>query len=253
MHLLLVKGWMIVSLKILKKKEIHPRDIQLLPDGQGWLVVEFGGNTKQESDGKALKLMEYLQQKPNPPSMKLYDDPPVEKKLMHIREAGLGVTARVPHGKDTWEGWEDSAVPPAKLGNYLRDLRKLFTKFGYACSLYGHFGQGCVHTRIDFDLLTQEGIEKYHSFIKAAADLVVSYGGSLSGEHGDGQSRAELLPKMFGAELMEGFREFKTIWDPEGKMNPGKLVNAYLPTENLKFGVQYNPPVFENAFPVCRR
>src|SRR5690349_24042704 len=114
-----------------------------------------------------------------------------------------------------------SAVPPEKLGGYLRDLRKLLTEFGYASALYGHFGQGCVHTRIDFDLVTRAGIEKYRRFMDEAADLVLSYGGSLSGEHGDGQSRAELLPKMFGAELIEAFNEFKSIWDPDWKMNPG--------------------------------
>ncbi len=143
-----------------------------------------------------------------------------------MRRSGLGATALVPGAKDTWEGWEDSAVPPEKLGNYLRDLRKLLNDYGYPCSLYGHFGQGCMHTRIDFDLMTKTGIEKYRAFIHKAADLVIGYGGSLSGEHGDGQSRGELLPIMFGPELMQVFREFKSIWDPDWKMNPGKVIDA---------------------------
>src|ERR1051326_3727030 len=141
----------------------------------------------------------------------------------------------------TWEGWEDSAVAPEKLGGYLRDLRKLLDKYHYVGDLYGHFGQGCVHTRNNFDLETPEGIAKYRSYIDEAADLVVSYGGSLSGEHGDGQSRAELLPKMFGEELIGAFREFKSLWDPEWKMNPGKVVTPYHPVENLRLGADFRP------------
>jgi len=148
-----------------------------------------------------------------------------------VRESGLGATAHVPNKKITWEGWEDAAVPPERLGNYLRDFRKLLERFSYEGDLYGHFGQGCIHTRIDFDLETHEGIKQFRSFLESAADLVLSYGGSLSGEHGDGQSRAWLLPKMFGPELIEAFCEFKSIWDPEWKMNPGKVVDAYDVTE----------------------
>lgn len=232
----------------MKKKKIHPQDVKLLPDGGGWLFIEFGGESKNESDGKAKVLMESLKHKSNPPSMKLYDDPETEKILWKVRESGLGATARVPNEKDTWPGWEDSAVPPEKVGNYLRELRKLFQEYGYKCALYGHFGQGCIHTRIDFDLSTQEGVEKYRAFLSEAADLVVSFGGSLSGEHGDGQSRAALLPKMFGPELMQAFREFKAIWDPDWKMNPGKLIEAYQPTDNLRMGPHYNPPVLKTHF-----
>jgi len=142
----------------------------------------------------------------------------------------------VPNKRITWEGWEDAAVPPAKLGAYLRDFRALLDRYGYEGDLYGHFGQGCVHTRIDFDLGTRRGIATYRAFIDEAADLVVRYGGSLSGEHGDGQSRAALLPKMFGAALVRGFAEFKAIFDPDGRMNPGKVVDPYQPTENLRIG-----------------
>lgn len=229
------------------KKHVHPKDQQLLPEGKGWLMVEFGGENKEESDGKAKKLMEKLKNRPAL-FMKLYDDEEVEKKLWEVRESGLGSTARIPNEKDTWEGWEDSAVHPKDLGNYLRDLRKLFQKYEYACALYGHFGQGCVHTRIDFDMYTHEGIKKYRAFVHEAADLVVSYGGSLSGEHGDGQSKAELLPKMFGMELMQAFREFKSIWDPHWKMNPGKLIDAYKPTDNIRLGPHYNPKPLKTHF-----
>lgn len=232
----------------MKKKHIHSKDLKLLPEGKGWLLVEFGGESKQESEGQAKKLMEYLNKQSNPPDMQLYDDPYKEKLIWKIRESGLGATARVPNEKDTWPGWEDSAVPPNKVGDYLRDLRKLFKKYDYECALYGHFGQGCIHTRIDFDLINEEGIQKFRSFLHEASKLVVSYGGSLSGEHGDGQARAEMLPIMFGPELMQAFREFKTIWDPEWKMNPGKLIDAYSPVENLRLGTQYNPPNLKTHF-----
>ena len=166
--------------------------------------------------------MEHLKGVSNPPSMKLFDNEAEEEHLWKVRESGLGATARIPGEKDAWEGWEDSAVPPDRVGPYLRDLRKLFQKFGYNCSLYGHFGQGCIHTRIDFELKTYEGVKHFRKFLDEAGDLVVSYGGSISGEHGDGQSKAALLPKMFGPELVRAFGEFKAIWDPENKMNPAQ-------------------------------
>jgi FAD/FMN-containing dehydrogenase/Fe-S oxidoreductase len=226
------------NMKILK---MHDKDLKLMPEGHSWLVVEFGGETREEADAKARALMEALQKLPNPPSMKIYDDPREEEKIWKVREAGLGVTARVPGQPVTWEGWEDSAVPPENVGTYLRALRKLFQKFGYECSLYGHFGDGCIHTRIDFGLKNKEGIEHYRQFVKEAAELVTSLGGSISGEHGDGQSKADLLPIMFGEDLVQAFREFKSIWDPENRMNPGKMVNAFHNNENLRLGVNYNP------------
>jgi FAD/FMN-containing dehydrogenase/Fe-S oxidoreductase len=226
----------------MKKMKLHPEDLQLLPDGNGWLLVEFGGQTREESDSAARAAMSAIDRRPDAPSMKMYDDIRQEKLVWKVRESGLGATARVPGEPITWEGWEDSAVPPERLGGYLRDLRRLFDKYGYGCSLYGHFGQGCVHTRIDFDLETAAGIDKYKAFMEDASDLVVSYGGSLSGEHGDGQSKAQFLPKMFGPELVEAFRAFKTIWDPDGKMNPGKVVNPYRIDQNLRLGADYRPP-----------
>jgi len=224
------------------KMRIHPEDVKLLPEGRGWLLVEFGGETKQEADDRARVLMDSLKGQSQPPSMKLFDDPRAEHTIWEVRKSGLGATAHVPGGPVTWEGWEDSSVPPAKLGQYLRKLRDLFDKYHYGCALYGHFGQGCVHTRIDFDLETHHGIQQFRSFLFEAADLVISFGGSLSGEHGDGQSRAELLPRMFSPALMQAFREFKRIWDPDGKMNPRKIVDAYRVDENLRLGTDYRPP-----------
>jgi Fe-S oxidoreductase/FAD/FMN-containing dehydrogenase len=225
----------------MKKKGLHASDLSLLPEGNGFLLVEFGGENKAEADAKARAMMARLGFKPNSPKMKLYDDKKQEKMVWEIRESGLGATAFVPGEPVTWEGWEDSAVPPEKVGDYLRDLRKLLEKHGYGCALYGHFGQGCIHTRIDFDFRTVEGIRNYRAFMEDATDLVVSYGGSISGEHGDGQSKAEMLPKMFGPELVEAFREFKSIWDPQNKMNPQKVVDAFPIDENLRLGVDFRP------------
>src|SRR6185437_14174898 len=216
----------------MKIKGIHPRDLKLLPNGRGWLLVEFGGEDRKDSDDQAHRMMESLKKLSNAPQMKLYDDPHEEHLVWDVREAGLGATAWVPGEHVTWEGWEDSAVPPDKVGPYLRELCKLYDKYGYEGALYGHFGQGCIHTRITFDLITAEGIAKYRAFMDDATSLVVKYGGSLSGEHGDGQSKAEFLPKMFGAEICEAFREFKSVWDPLGRMNPGKIVDPYPITEN---------------------
>jgi Fe-S oxidoreductase len=221
---------------------LHPQDVKLLPDGGGWLLVEFGGETKEDANSQARRAMEALKKQPNPPSMKLFDDPKQEKIIWRVRESGLGATAHVPNKKITWEGWEDSAVPPEKLGGYLRDLRALFEKYHYECDLYGHFGQGCVHTRINFALETVDGIKTYRAFLNDATDLIVRYGGSFSGEHGDGQSKAEFLPKMYGQELVQAFCEFKSIWDSGWKMNPGKVIEPFRVDENLRLGPHYNPP-----------
>ena len=229
-------------IEYMQKKGDKTADLKLLPDGTGFLMVEFGGSSKDDTDGQARRCMEMLKKQKNPPDMKLYDNDEEEKKLWKVREGGLGATAWVPGGRDAWPGWEDSAVPVENVGVYLRDLRALFDKYDYKPSLYGHFGQGCIHCRVQFDLYTADGIKKYKSFMNEAADLVVHYGGSLSGEHGDGQARGELLPKMFGDKLDQAFREFKAIWDPLGKMNPGKKIDAYPMDANLRVGADYNPP-----------
>jgi FAD/FMN-containing dehydrogenase/Fe-S oxidoreductase len=225
----------------MKKKGLHVNDLSSLPDGKGWLMVQLPGDTLEEADGRARELMERLKSRPNPPTMKMYDNPEEEKHVWDVRESGLGATAFVPGLPASWPGWEDAAVAPDKVGPYLRDFCKLLEKHGYVAALYGHFGMGCIHCRITFDVVTPEGIRNYRSFAEEAADLVVSYGGSLSGEHGDGQSRAELLPKMFGEEIVQAFREYKSIWDPDWKMNPGKVVNPYRLDENLRLGADYRP------------
>ncbi|MFO0578818.1 MAG: FAD-linked oxidase C-terminal domain-containing protein [Polyangia bacterium] len=220
----------------MKHKHLHPKDAELLPEGKGWLLVEVGGDTEEEARDKAERLARSVRGIFRSPSIKVYADKERQKKIWEIRESGLGATAFVPGQPDAWEGWEDSAVPPERVGDYLRELRKLLDAHGYKAALYGHFGQGCIHTRIPFDLRSKEGIRNWMSFLDQAADLVVRMGGSLSGEHGDGQARGALLSRMFGPELVQAFREFKSIWDPQGKMNPHKVVDAWRPDENLRFG-----------------
>lgn len=224
-----------------KKGDRHARYLKMLPEGKGWLMAEFGADKKQDALDLAHQVMESLKRKSHAPAMKLFTDSAEMEHLWEVREAGLGTTAFVPGEPDTWEGWEDSAVAPQKLGGYLRELRALYNKYNYVSALYGHFGQGCVHCRVSFDLMSASGIKKWRSFMDEATDLCVKYGGSLSGEHGDGQARAEFLHKMFGTELIEAFREFKSIWDPDWKMNPGKIVDPYRIDENLRLGAGYKP------------
>ena len=226
----------------MRRKRLRIANIRLLPEGGGWLLAEFGGTTVEEAAERARGLMGEMQKQSHPPAMKLLEDPQDQRRIWAVREAGLAATSFVPGEKDTWEGWEDAAVPPARVGHYLRDLSSLLTRYGYRYAYYGHFGHGCVHNRIDFDLKTAEGIQKFRRFLEEASDMVLAYGGSFSGEHGDGQGRAELLQKMFGPELIEAFREFKRLWDPEGKMNPGKVVDPYRLDQNLRLGTSYNPP-----------
>jgi len=224
-----------------RRRHLNPEGLALLPPGGGWLFAEFGATTAAQAVYQARNLMRILSQSTNPPQMRLFPDRKQAKRVWEVRESALGAISHVPGEPPGWEGWEDSAVTPEKLGVYLRDLHKLMKGYGYRSALYGHFGHACVHMRINFDLQSKQGIANYRTFVEEAADLVITYGGSLSGEHGDGQSRAELLPKMFGPELVQAFREFKGLWDPDWKMNPGKIVEPYKLDENLRLGADYKP------------
>jgi FAD/FMN-containing dehydrogenase/Fe-S oxidoreductase len=233
-------------------KGMNAQAMAELPKGTGYLMVQFGGEDQDEADANAERAVTALEKTEHEPSVAVYDDPDREHELWLVREAGLGATAHVPGKPDTFEGWEDSAVPPDRLGDYLRDLRSLFEEFGYASetgpSLYGHFGQGCVHTRIPFNLYAASGVRDYRRFMERAADLVVSYGGSLSGEHGDGQSRGELLGKMFGPELVEAFGQVKSLFDPSNRMNPGKVVRPAALDEHLRLGSDWAPQTLHPLF-----
>jgi len=224
-----------------RRKGINPEGVALLPEGGGWLLAEFGGWTAAEAESQARRLMESIGRSATPPSFRLFADKQIARKVWEVREASLGAVSKVPGEPAMWEGWEDAAVAPEKLGAYLRDMKKMADDFGYQCVLYGHFGDGCVHNRISFDLKSKDGIAKFRRFMEEAADMVVGYGGSLSGEHGDGQARAELYPKMFGAELVKAFQEFKQLWDPDWKMNPGKVVLPNKMDADLRLGADYKP------------
>ena len=218
------------------RKNLAVNDVKLLPPGGGFLLVEMGAWTAEEAQSKAEALAAAAQSWPESPRARIYNHEDAES-VWKVRESALGATVCVPGEPDRWEGWDDAGIPPVHLGAYLRKLTALMSEYGYRSPLYGHFGQGCVLLRINFDFRTVEGLRKFREFIDRAADLVVSLGGSLSGEHGDGQARAVLLPKMFGPELVQAFQEFKAIWDPDNRMNPGKLVDAvrvYDPVENLR-------------------
>lgn len=235
----------------IRERALAERKDELLPPGRGWLFAEVGGDTREESDAKARALAEALLREPDPPSVRLFEDPAQARLVWAIREAGLAAAARGAGDELGWPGWEDVGIAPEHLGDYLHDFVELESRFGYRGALYGHFGDGCLHTRINFDLTTTEGIAKYRAFVEEAAQLVLRYGGSFSGEHGDGQARGELLPLMFGAELMGAFREFKRVWDHDGMMNPGKLLDARPLDADLRLGAGYAPvdPRTEFAFP----
>ncbi|HET8741814.1 MAG TPA: FAD-binding and (Fe-S)-binding domain-containing protein [Gaiella sp.] len=237
----------LVDNELAKGFKRHP---ELLPGGEAWLLVEFGGDSKEEADAKAERLTSAMKKKRDKDylDLKLYEDPGEVKQVWEIREGGVG-HSKVPGKHPGWPSWEDAAVPPERCGEYLRDFEQLVSDHGLRVSCYfGHVGHGCMHTRLDWDFSTREGIRRYRAFMEDAAGLVASYGGSLSGEHGDGQARAELLDRMFGPELVEGFREFKAIWDPEGKLNPGKVSDPYPLDTNLRMAPPYEPRQVETYF-----
>jgi FAD/FMN-containing dehydrogenase/Fe-S oxidoreductase len=227
-------------LDALRRKQKSVEDLVLLPPGDGFLIVEFGASTQPEANAKARALVAWLKTLTPEPSARIYTSAEA-KRVWHIRESGLGATAFIPGVGTGWEGWEDAAVDPTQLGGYLRAIAALMKEFNYRSAMYGHFGQGCVHMRHNFDLETEPGILKFRQFMDRAADIALAHGGSLSGEHGDGQARGALLPKMFGPELMEAFRTFKRIFDPTGRMNPNKLIDAHQPHEDLRLGADYAP------------
>ncbi|WP_327290657.1 FAD-binding and (Fe-S)-binding domain-containing protein [Streptomyces sp. NBC_01198] len=203
-----------------------------LPRGGAWLFVETGGDSPAEALARA---QEICRTADGVTGHAVVADPARQRALWRIREDAAGIATRMPDGTEAWPGWEDCAVPPARLGAYLRDFRALLAGHGLRGAPYGHFGDGCVHVRIDFDLVDPAGVARFRRFSEAAADLVVSHGGSLSGEHGDGQARAELLPKMYGPDVIALFSDFKDLWDPDGGMNPGTLVRPDLIDSNLRF------------------
>ncbi|WUS98468.1 FAD-binding oxidoreductase [Streptomyces sp. NBC_00708] len=212
-----------------------------LPRGGAWLFAETGGATPAEARAHAERLVRAVSG--DAVDTAVVTGPAGQRALWRIREDAAGTATRMPDSSEAWPGWEDCAVPPARLGGYLRDFRALLAEHGLRGTPYGHFGDGCIHVRIDFDLLTGEGVARFRRFSEDLAALVVAHGGSLSGEHGDGQARAELLPRMYGDELVALFTRYKDLWDPEGGMNPGILARPARLDDNLRFAVLPREPV----------
>ncbi|MCW1094750.1 FAD-binding oxidoreductase [Streptomyces sp. RS2] len=210
-----------------------------LPRGGAWLFVETGGDTEAEARARA----EAVVRAADVVDALVVTDPGGQRTLWRIREDASGTATRMPDGSEAWPGWEDCAVPPVRLGGYLRDFRRLLTAHGLRGTPYGHFGDGCIHVRIDFDLLSADGVARFRRFSQELADVVVAHGGSLSGEHGDGQARAELLPRMYGAETVALFERAKAVWDPDDLLNPGMLVRPAPLDANLRFSVLPREPV----------
>jgi FAD/FMN-containing dehydrogenase/Fe-S oxidoreductase len=229
----------------LQARGLKKEEIALLPEGDAWVVLEFGADTHDEAVLQARAAAQHFASGAVGPnvSMMLVEERALRAKVWSIRETGASAVALSvdPARPDPVVGWEDAAVDPLRLGDYLRAFQAMVDRYGYETSLYGHFGDGCVHARITFDLRTAEGIATWRRFLREAAELVVEFGGSLSGEHGDGQAKAEFLPIMYGPELMQAMEQFKAIWDPANRLNPGKVVHAYRADENLRMGPAYRP------------
>ncbi len=235
-----LEGFDQMLVEFMRRKGLALKELDQLPPGVGFLLVEMGAWSAEEAQSKAEALARDCQSWRNPPVAHICT-PAEAASVWYVRESALGAVVFVPGEPDRWEGWEDAAVPPEKLGAYLRSISALMAEYGYSSPLYGHYGQGCVHMRINFDFRSEKGLHDFREFLDRATDVVLGFGGSLSGEHGDGQARAALLPKMFGPELMQAFREFKALWDPDNRMNPGKLIDAvrvYDPIENLRKGIE---------------
>ncbi len=240
-----VEGLDHVMVQGLQARGLCAPEISLLPAGHAWVVVEFGAGTLADATAQAQAAGERLTQRANRqdpvPSQRVVTTSAEQKRIWNIRETGASATALSidPAQPDPQVGWEDAAVDPARLGDYLRAFQAVVDKHGYSTCLYGHFGDGCVHARITFNLRSHAGVAQWRAFLEESAKLVVDYGGSLSGEHGDGQARAEFLPLMFGPRLMQAMETFKSIWDPRGRLNPGKVVKAFKVDENLRMGPAY--------------
>ncbi|WP_301195230.1 FAD-binding and (Fe-S)-binding domain-containing protein, partial [Corynebacterium stationis] len=200
-----------------------------IPAG-GWLYCEVGGDTLAEAEA----LAETVAASVDTVDTVVVSNPQEMRELWRIREASAGVVTRLPDGGEAWPNWEDSAVPPENLADYLRDLYALMDKYSLRGIPFGHFGEGCVHVRISFDFGSDEGVAIFKKFMNEAAELVSSYGGSLSGEHGDGRARSALLDRMYSEEMRGLFKKFKNILDPDGLFNPGVLVDADEVTDGLR-------------------
>jgi FAD/FMN-containing dehydrogenase/Fe-S oxidoreductase len=231
-------------------RNLKREEIALLPEGKAWLIVELAADSSEEllQLGQAFKRT--IASLPGLRSSLFVTNDAAAKRIWSIRELGASATSMSldPEGIDPVVGWEDTAVDPLQLGAYLREFQALIDQYDYDTNLYGHFGDGCIHARITFDTRSHAGLAKWRSFSNKICQLVLKYGGSLSGEHGDGQAKAEFLPLMYGPRLMRAFERFKAVWDPANKMNPGKLIQPRRMDQDLRFGPDYATPSVATAF-----
>ncbi|GAA5069889.1 FAD/FMN-containing dehydrogenase/Fe-S oxidoreductase [Thermocatellispora tengchongensis] len=197
-----------------------PHAVPPLPRGGGWLLAELGGESAAELRPRA----EALAADAGAGDHLVIDDPAQAAAVWRIREDGAGLAARTPAGAPAHAGWEDAAVPPERLGAYLRAFEELMAGYGLTGLPYGHFGDGCVHVRIDFPFARPGGAETFRGFLLDAARLVAAHGGSMSGEHGDGRARGELLPLMYSPAALSAFAAAKAVFDPDDVLNPGVIV-----------------------------
>ncbi len=189
--------------------------IPALPTGGGWMMVEVGGESVEMSMERAEAIVAVSGSE----STRIITAGKEAAAMWRIRADGAGLSGRTPSGAQAWPGWEDAAVPPERLGDYLREFESLMADYGVDGIPYGHFGDGCVHARIDIPL--EKSGDVLRAFVTDAASLVVKYGGSLSGEHGDGRARSELLPLMYSPKAIDLFGQFKALFDPHNLLNPG--------------------------------
>lgn len=191
-----------------------------LPQGKGWLMVELAGRRVEELSALAAQMVRDA----DALDSMVITDAKQAATIWRIREDGSGLSARSMENRPAHAGWEDSAVPPERLGDYLREFDELLDTFGLTSMPYGHFGDGCVHARIDFPLDRSGGRAKFREYLFEAAKLVARHGGSMSGEHGDGRARGELLPMMYSPEAIDLFASVKGVFDPLDLLNPGVIV-----------------------------
>ena len=192
--------------------------VPALPPGGGWLFCEVGGADEAEAFAAARRLAADS----GTTAVRVVPPGPDATALWRIREDGAGLAGRTATGAQAWPGWEDAAVPPERLGSYLRGFEALMRAHGVDGLAYGHFGDGCVHVRLDLPL--EDAPHRLRPFLEGAADLVIAHGGSLSGEHGDGRARSELLQRMYSPEALAVFGGFKHLFDPDDLLNPGVVV-----------------------------
>jgi FAD/FMN-containing dehydrogenase/Fe-S oxidoreductase len=204
-----------------------PNAAPSLPEGNAWLLVETGGQTQAEASAAAELIVRTVM--PTSSTIVIGDD---LKRLWRIREDGAGLGGRTPANAPAWPGWEDSAVPPEQLGAYLRNFDALLAQHRLDGLIYGHFGDGCVHVRLDFPLSKRP--IAFRDFLLDAAALAAAHGGSISGEHGDGRARSELLQAMYSPAALQLFSQIKAIFDPSNLLNPGVLVDPDPVDANLR-------------------